>query len=42
MCLKSVYMCIEGGEREIRDGFVEKLAHELGHGRTWMGRDGGD
>ena len=43
MYLKFVYVCARGGETmEIEGGFVEKVAHEQGHRRTWMDTDGRD
>lgn len=41
--IPEVCVC-EWNERrmKVRDGFMEKVAHERGHGWTWMGRDGRD
>lgn len=39
---KYMYMSGVRVEVEVRDGFMEKVTYEFGHGWTWMGGGGRD
>ena len=39
---KSTYVSGVRGAVEVRDGFMEKVTYECGHGWTWMGGGGRD